>query len=1203
MPYYCAFLRWPILLIVATAWLIEGLAFGQAPQAAPRLTADQLKRLEERDRLAKEITPLIQGGKLAEAIGVVEKKLAIERAVFGDIHADVADSLAKLGELHLNRQDFPAARKALGEAVAIIAKLHGEKHWKVAGARMALAYAEKLWQLTPEQRQRLRQAGLRHNQAAQLFQQGKYKEGIEPARQALEIRQQVMGEKDPLCTISHNALGSLYLRSGDFVHAETAFRQALEIRRPIVGEEHPLVAESLHNLALVYLEGGAYAKALPLLRQAADIRRQTLGERSLDYAESLAVQAKAHTNLGAAAQAVQLYEQAVAIRRQIQGEKHPAYARTLGALAAAYRVMGAHEKAQAAFQKTLEIQRQVLGEKHPEYAFTLSGLALLYLETRAYTRAEPLYHDALAIYEQLAQTNRVDYAHCLSGLAVLYQNTGDYTRARPLYEKALDIYKKTLGERHPDTARCLTNLGGMYQACGALDKAEPLFLQAVQINEQLAAGQTEKSFDYAFSLGCLADLYARNGSYAKAEPLYQTVTKIYHQLFGDKHPRYAMQLDKVGGLHSRTGNHATAEALHRQALAIYQEIYGENHPDCSTSLNCLAEMYLIQGEPRQAEKCLRQSLAIGRIAADEFLSNQGERAQLRFIFHQRNVLDAYLSIGPDAKAPAGDLYREVLVWKGAVTAMQAQDRLAREQPALQPLIQQLTDARTRLARIAFSPPKAEDRKDWLRRINEARAEKEQLEARLARESAEFRKEQERKRLEPVALAGLLPADTAFVDVLDYVHFLGPEQKKGPLQKQRRLVAFVLRPKREPILVPLGSTSELDDVVTSWRKSLQGGDAASLQAASAKAAERVWKPLETHLAGVTTLFVAADGPCCRMPLAALPGKRSNSYLIEDLAIAHVISGHHLAESLADGPKYATRGLLAVGGIDYSAPLVAANPKRPSVSRESPPRTKFPNLPGTEWEARRLATAFEQTFPKEPRSLLTGTEPDERRLKEELSRSSDSRWCYIHLAGHGFFAPPTVLAAGQSDSRERPAVGLLNLESPDEERAFALNPLLLSGLVLAGANQTDAGGILTAEQVLAFDLRGTELLVLSACDTALGRGAGGEILGLQRAFHLAGARTVVTSLWRVDDAATAVLMDEFYAQLWQKKLPKLEALRQAQLTVLAHPERVTQRRKELEQELVSRGLKLDKSAELPDKGRIHERSHPGLWAGFLLSGASR
>jgi CHAT domain-containing protein len=142
------------------------------------------------------------------------------------------------------------------------------------------------------------------------------------------------------------------------------------------------------------------------------------------------------------------------------------------------------------------------------------------------------------------------------------------------------------------------------------------------------------------------------------------------------------------------------------------------------------------------------------------------------------------------------------------------------------------------------------------------------------------------------------------------------------------------------------------------------------------------------------------------------------------------------------------------------------------------------------------------------------------------------------------------------------------------------------------------------VAALDLSACELAVLSACETGLGKTAGGEgVLGLQRAFHQAGARPVVASLWKVDDAATAVLMEEFYANLWQKGLPNVEALRRAQLAVLEQPERIDRRRRELAQELTRRGLKVATPRPLPGGAVIRGRAHPSLWAAFILSGDPR
>src|SRR5262249_52995003 len=158
---------------------------------------------------------------------------------------------------------------------------------------------------------------------------------------------------------------------------------------------------------------------------------------------------------------------------------------------------------------------------------------------------------------------------------------------------------------------------------------------------------------------------------------------------------------------------------------------------------------------------------------------------------------------------------------------------------------------------------------------------------------------------------------------------------------------------------------------------------------------------------------------------------------------------------------------------------------------------------------------------------------------------------HLATHGFFADPKFRSALQIDPKEFETRGGL------DRRGGARSPLTLSGLVFAGANRTgqdmaEDRGILTAEGLIRLRLEGMDLAVLSAWETGLGAWGGGEgVYGLQRAFHVAGCRDVIASLWKVDDGATQALMSLFYRNLWEKKLSPPEALRQAQLTLYRNP----------------------------------------------------
>jgi CHAT domain-containing protein len=253
------------------------------------------------------------------------------------------------------------------------------------------------------------------------------------------------------------------------------------------------------------------------------------------------------------------------------------------------------------------------------------------------------------------------------------------------------------------------------------------------------------------------------------------------------------------------------------------------------------------------------------------------------------------------------------------------------------------------------------------------------------------------------------------------------------------------------------------------------------------------------------------------------------------------------------------------------------------------------------------AIEKAWQGDARPLvLEGRDASEAALRRAMPGCR-----YIHLATHGFFADEKFRSmAGHDEAGEQLFGGTDGLVTARRARVTLRNPLILSGIVLAGANMpsrtddsglpTGQDGLLTAEEIAAMDLRGTQLVVLSACETGLGRVAGGEgVMGLGRAFHLAGARNVVASLWKVDDQATAALMRLFYHKLWKEEKPPIVALREAQLAICHHPRQIAPL-------ATSRGPNFAKTVQLVGvKNRSPQAptTPAKLWAGFVLSGAGQ
>ena len=1289
-----------VVLGAVMAWT-QSVPPGPGPQS--KLSeAERARRIAERDRYEQEANRLGEAGNLGEAIHLLGKELAIEREVLGELHEDVVDSLNFLARLHEAGEDWAAARRSLTEVIVIRQRQPDRKDWRIGDARRALADLDRRAALNPAQRQRLQELDRLNGLQGALQRQGKYAEGIDSCRRAIEIRSDLLGSDHPdngrsLCDLawlyrdkgdyaraepmlrealairkkalgadhpnyasSLGSLASLYREMNDYARAEPMLREALAITKKALGVDHPNYASSLNNLALLYQAMGDYARAEPMLREALAIRKKVSGADHLFYAHSLNNLACLYRDMSDYARAEPMYREALAIYKKAMGADHPEYATALDNLASLYRDKGDYDRAEPMYREALAIRKKASGEDHPHYALSLGNLANMYLAKGDYARAEPMYREALAIRKKAMGADHPGYALSLGSLASLYGAMSDYTRAVPMLREALAIYKRAMGADHPHYAGFLNSLAALYFAMGDHARAEPMLIEALTIYKRAMGADHPR---YALSLNNLAALYLAKGEHARAEPMLREAVAIYEKAMGPDHPSYANSLCDLAWLYRDKGDYARAEPMLREAVATYKKAMGADHPDYAMGLNKLAALYLNMGDHARAEPMYCEAVAIFKkaLGADHpYYANSlnnlawlylvksdyvravpmfgealkitsnltrgtsailGERQRLRLYQDQRHAMDYYLSVSRSTGAKPTDLYRQVLYWKGTAEARQGEDRLAHHQPELAPSLAQLGQVRRQLANMAFRQPHAGMGETWRQQLDSLREVKEDLEADLARWNADYRGMMQAEQLGPDEVAAALPAEVVLVDFLEYDHFSPPQGGKGRPQSERRMMAFVVRRGRPVALVPLGAAQAIDESVQTWRRALDARQGGALQTAAAELGRRVWEPLRPHLGDARTVLIAPDGDLAFLPFAALPGSRPGSYLIEDLAIGYVASGRSAIEALTAPQGPAGHGLLAIGDVDFQAdpgqPGPAARP--PLGFSVASKRDGFGPLPGTGPEASRARELFHAAFAGQPADLMTRAEPTEAAIKRRLD---GGRWRVVHLGTHGFFESPARIAALRAAVRREdpPALARMDARPGEDINDFALTPLLRSGVVLAGGGRDPGAGvsdssadappredgILTAEEVQALDLRGTELVVLSACETGLGTLEHGQgVMGLQRAFHSAGARAVVASLWRVDDTATTVLMEQFYTNLWDKKLPKLEALRQAQIAVLKDPGLVTKRRAELAKE---RGIG-EKPDKLADGGRIPPpdaratRSDPALWAAFVLSGDGR
>jgi CHAT domain-containing protein/tetratricopeptide (TPR) repeat protein len=960
----------------------------------------------------------------------------------------------------------------------------------------------------------------------------------------------------------------------------------------------------------------AAAQPVPLRKQAA-----AENDRPALEAEAQAAyrQVKSLYGRGRLAEALAAAERTVALFRRLHPAGHPDLANSLNNLGFLRQEAGQLARAEPPLREALAMARKSYPPArfpagHPHLVKNLLNLGRLLRARGELAQAEALAREALAMSRALYPPQRFahghpDLANSLNSLAVALQARGELAQAEPCFREALAVSRKLYPpERYPrghrDLATSLDNLALALEARGDLAGAERLLreglamLRAVYPPERFPAGHPDLSTSFT-NLGVLLKL---RGDPARAEPFLRAALAMDRKLYPERrfpggHPNLVMSLGNLGELLHGRGDLAGAEAFLREALAMARKLYPPErfpagHSDVATSLTNLGMLLGTRGHPAGAEPHLREATAMEGNLVGAFLSGAAEAEALNRLAALPLTRDGYLSVTRELPGKEAATYAAVWQGKGLVARWLGRRRLAARAAGAdaRALAHELAAARRELAALLLTrqpgPAHAE-------RLRDVTARKEGLEKALARRLPPFARDLELARRTPEDLVARLPKGTALVDLIRYARF-DPEPA-GPGEGERGrtacYAAFVVCRGLPVRRVELGPAERVEAARVAWLAALRDGR--DDRPAAARFGRLVWEPLRRALpGGLRTLYLAPDGLLCQVPWAALPGGKEGGVLLEDLALAVVPHGQLLLEQLEAGAGRAGAGLLlAVGGVRYDdspapAKVVAPAARAPAAAAKG---LRWPYLPGTERELERvLALAGER-----PQRRLGGPDATTSRLLAELPAA---RWA--HLATHGFFA----------DAKFRSALRLSEQDYAMSRRGErvgtgARSPLVLSGLVLAGANLEgqDAPpdlGILTAEAIAGLNLDGLELAALSACETGLGEVAGGEgVFGLQRAFHVAGCKNVVASLWQVDDEATAALMALFYDKLWREGLPPLEALRQAQLTLYRHPERIGALAR-------ARGPDFDRVARRPPEARPAAARAPArLWAGFVLSGAGR
>ncbi len=1044
------------------------------------------------------------------------------------------------------------------------------------------------------------------------FGNGSYDQARTTWERSLELREALLGPDDPLTIQSLNNVAVALMKVGLLEEAQARLETVLERQVPVFGPEHEEIATTLSNLGLLLERRGQYDAALARHERAVEIARAAHGEEDARTATMINNQAIATKKLGHFAQARELHERSLAIRRQtlepddpaiggslnnlgavlnslgeydravetlraaleVYGRSlragHPELGKTWGNLANALRDRGDLEGACQAYERALRIEETALGREHRNVATTLNSYAWALMQLGRHELARPFYERALALRQRALAPDHPEVGSALNNLAWLLREVNNPEEALPLFERSLAIVTARLGPEHHDTTVSMCAVAGTLRVLGHVEEARELCERALEIEERTLGTAHPTTCGTLLSL---AFIERDQGDYAGERSYLERALTCRLEALGHDHARTANVHSQLGVALRRAGEPERALEHTLRAREIRVATFGATHPDTALTSSNLAFVLMDLGRETEAWEAALEGFTAGTDAWATVLWSLSGWERVRAWQAQSWHLEMLLALAGRSGDPLYEAlaYEGVLNWKGHVGRGLLQDRervFAVRDAAERELVARLRDVQTRLGTEVHRTDVGgvDGRARLLTELRHERGALERELATLAHASAGDATPSVGR------VAAALPQRAVLIDFLVRRGWEPAERDGERVVRSGRwteelLTAWVLRAGAErAVRVELGPARSLREDTARFLAAMgatrgEGLSAAdTAEAAGAQLRAALWDPLVAHLGAAELVFVSPHGFLGTLPFEVLP-LADGTYALESHSFVYLRDAATLARPAAPAPA-AECGLLAVGGVDYDAHegLAVATPA--AARTRGRLQEYWERLRYTAKEAATVADLYATLGEAAAEAqLVTGREATEELLKSELPRART-----LHLATHGFFQPEGVASVWEAASAAR----------DETERITGLMPGLLSGLVAAGANRPVVAGrdngLLTAEEVTWLDLSGCDLVVLSACQTGLGTERGGEgMMSLREAFRLAGARTVISSLWNVDDETTSDLMRAFYKRLWIDGEGKIEALRGARLDLLR-----------------------------ANRARRAGRGEPWTWGAFVLSG---
>lgn len=899
-------------------------------------------------------------------------------------------------------------------------------------------------------------------------------------------------------------------------------------RIAITVDDWPEWADSLFQQGGISLEKGDYREALLAFEQARKTGREQSGDHSAVIALACFNIGECYYYLADYRKSWEHYLQAIDFLEKALDKEDP---KCLGIV---HRVLDTFEllsKAEpnnslAYSQSALEIVERMLGKESLEYAQLMTTVGLDYVLLGDSGTALDYHKQALEITQQRIGQENAYYANILNNIGYSYQVLGDFETALAYSQRALAIRERVLGKENPFYAHSLENIGICLSNLGDTDNALAFFQQALEIKE-ITLGKNHP--EYAKTLALIGNYYYVKEEYGIALVYLIPSLEIRERVLGSESPEFASSLHSIAHCYRSLGNFSKYWEYESMSMMILMDIYGENHPSVFQFLLDLGFVHFVIGEKEKASELfwmyfdhcssfLTRSYSTMTESQRALLWNQYSGFINDQLFDCCVMLDT-----PEMNRTA---YNGALLGKGILLNAEIEiSKLISEsgdEEALR-MFESLRESRTRLDRLYEMPEGRKAEIDSLNNDIETRQQE------LMRRSKAFGDYTRNLALKWTDVQATLGKKDIAIEFETYTH-----------QDTTFYVALTLKlGYSEPHLVELFNSTML--LPESSSKKYYNTTVMT---------DLVWGNLSKELDGVDNVYFSPAGELNNMAIEYMLDKDGRHILSQKRNYYRLTSTRELVK---EHKRVKINDAIVYGGILY-----AISPKSRLIGEESSElqllsaeRSYFPidnllaergsweYLPGTKEEAEAVSSILSSK--KVYNDLLEGEDGTEESFKALSGAEKD----IIHIATHGFFWTETDRSLrGMED-----AAFLLNESSNAPIEDIALTH---SGLLFAGAKNTLDGkeipldvedGILTAKEISRVDLRGTDLVVISACQSGLGDVTGDGVFGLQRGFKKAGVKSIIMSLWKVNDDATRIMMTRFYENLAKGK-SKFDSFSEAQ-----------------------------------------------------------